>query len=59
VLQTEAIKWGFRSVGTGRKGKLSLALTKWSGKEAEEVMNFLLSEDSKKVYERYGFKWIA
>ncbi|WP_054839115.1 molybdate ABC transporter substrate-binding protein, partial [Sulfuracidifex metallicus] len=59
VWKTEAIKWGFRSVGTGRKGKLSFALTKWSGKEAEEVMNFLLSEDSKKVYERYGFKWIA
>ncbi len=59
---TEAVKWGFRNVPTGRKGKLSIAITVDGRREerrASEVKSVVLSAESRKVYERYGFKWIG
>ncbi len=56
---TEAIKWGFKSVGTGRKGKLSIAVTKFGDKEGgENVKKVVLSSESRSVYEKYAFKWM-
>lgn len=57
VWMTEAVKWGLESVPTGRKGRLSVAVTKF-GNGGERVKDFLLSQ-GRAVYEKYGFKWLG
>ncbi|ARM75078.1 molybdate ABC transporter substrate-binding protein [Acidianus manzaensis] len=61
VWRTEAIFWTFKhTVPKNNKiGKLSFALLKNSSNEAKNVFELLLSNEVKKIYEKFAFKWIA
>ena len=58
---TEANYWNYPHItpAKNKKGRLAFALMPWASKEARELYNQLRKDEVKRIYEKYGFKWIA
>lgn len=61
VWRTEAIYWGFKYTvpSRNRVSRLSFALMPWASNDAVKVFELLRSDDVRRMYEKYGFRWIA
>ncbi|ADY02359.1 putative sulfate-binding protein [Vulcanisaeta moutnovskia 768-28] len=61
VWRTEAIYWGFKYTvpSRNRVSRLSFALMPWASNDAVKVFELLRSDNVRRMYEKYGFRWIV
>jgi hypothetical protein len=61
VWTTEAKYWRFNYVTpkVNKVGRLAFALMPWASEKAKELFKELQSNEVKKIYEKYGFKWVG